>query len=205
MVGSTYQVQHRDPLRFWPEDDTVVVTVARDLLVHHKAPLEGDSVESLGSLGTHHVSPHSVQVNMFGVDSFPDGPVGSPVFAPSVAVGPEDVAQVAGQLHLLYEPAAVDLQLLEVFTITQTGSNRLKLLLTMFYLLTLLRGQRTYPGTGWTGGILLRLSSHVSGAVTPDQLDPAQDLPLVKFPVNMIIAARPGQTRPRVMTNLNQN
>ena len=108
-----------------------MVTVARDLLVHHKAPLEGDSVESLGSLGTHHVSSHTVQVNVFWVDSLPDGPVGSPVFSTSSAVGTEDVAQVAGQLHLLYEPAAVDLQLLEVFTIAQTGCNRLKLLMRM--------------------------------------------------------------------------
>ena len=111
-----------------------MVAVARDLLVHHKAPLEGDSVESLGSLGTHHVSPHTVQVNVFWVDSLPDGPVWSPVFSASSPVGTEDVAQITGQLHLLYEPAAVDLQLLEVFAIAQTGSNSLKLLMTILKL-----------------------------------------------------------------------
>ena len=131
LVGTTYQVQHRDPLRVWPEDHTVVVTVFRDLLVHHKAPLEGDSVESLGSLGTHHVSSQTIQVNMLGIDPLSDGPVRSPVFPPSSAIRTEDVAQVAGELHLLDEPAAVDLQLLEVFTIAQTGSDRLKLLMTM--------------------------------------------------------------------------
>ena len=128
---STYQVEYRDPLCFRSEDDTVVVTVARDLLVHDKAPFKADSVESLGSLGAHHVPSHAVQVDMFGVDSFPDGSVGSPVFSSPSAVWTEDVAQVAGQLHLLYEPAAVDLQLLEVFTIAQTGCNRLKLLMRM--------------------------------------------------------------------------
>ena len=105
-----------------------MVTVPRDLLVHHEAPLEGDSVERLGSLGAHHVSSHTVQVNMFGIDSFPDGPVGSPVFSSSSPVRSEHVAQITGQLHLLYEPAAVDLQLLEVFTIAQAGSEGLKLL-----------------------------------------------------------------------------
>ena len=130
--ASSFAYQHRDPLRVRPEDHTVVVTVARDLLVHHKAPLEGDSVESLGPLGAHHVSSHTVQVDMFGVDSFPDGPVGSPVFSPSSPVRSEHVAQVAGQLHLLYEPAAVDLQLLEVFTIAQAGSEGLKLLRMIF-------------------------------------------------------------------------
>ena len=107
----------------------MVVTVARDLLVHDKAPFEADSVESLGSLGAHHVPSHAVQIDMFGVDSFPDGSVGSPVFSSPSTVGSEHVAQVAGQFHLLYEPAAVDLQLLEVFTVAQTGSERLKLLL----------------------------------------------------------------------------
>ena len=107
----------------------MVVAVARDLLVHHKAPLEGDSVESLGSLGSDYVSSHAVQIDMFRVDSLPDGPVGSPVLSPASSVGSEDAAQVAGQLQLLYEPAAVDLQLLEVFTVAQTGSERLKLLL----------------------------------------------------------------------------
>ena len=107
-----------------------MVTIARDLLVHDKAPFEADSVESLGSLGAHHVPSHAVQVDMFGVDSFPDGSVGSPVFSSSSPVGSEHVSQVAGQLHLLYEPAAVDLQLLEVFTIAQTGSECLKLLVT---------------------------------------------------------------------------
>ena len=106
-----------------------MVTVARDLLVHHKAPLEGDSVESLGSLGPHHVSSHTVQVDMFGVDSFPDVPVGPPVLSPSSSVRAEHVAQVAGQLQLLYEPTAVDLQLLEVFSVAQAGSERLKLLM----------------------------------------------------------------------------
>ena len=109
----------------------MVVAVARDLLVHHKAPLEGDSVESLGSLGSDYVSSHAVQIDMFGVDSLPDGPVGSPVLSPASSVRSEDAAQVAGQLQLLYEPAAVDLQLLEVFTIAQTGSECLKLLVTM--------------------------------------------------------------------------
>ena len=130
-VGTTYEVEHRDPLVVWPENHTVVVTVFRDLLIHHEAPLEGDSVESLGSLGTDHVSSHSVQVDVFLLHSFPDGPVGSPVLSASSPVGSGDVAQVAGQLHLLYEPAAVDLQLLEVFTIAQTGSECLKLLVTM--------------------------------------------------------------------------
>ena len=102
-----------------------MVAVAGDLLVHHKAPLERDSVESLGSLGAHHVPSHAVQVDMFGVDSFPDGSVGSPVFSSPSAVWTEDVAQVAGQLHLLYEPAAVDLQLLEVFPLAQAGCERL--------------------------------------------------------------------------------
>ena len=106
-----------------------MVTIARDLLVHDKAPFEADSVESLGSLGAHHVPSHAVQVDMFGVDSFPDGPVGSPVLSPASSVWSEHAAQVAGQLQLLYEPAAVDLQLLEVFTVAQTGSDRLKLLL----------------------------------------------------------------------------
>ena len=131
MVGTTYEVEHRDPLSVGSEDHAVVVAVARDLLVHHKAPLEGDSVEGLGSLCSDYVSSHTVQVDMFGVDSFPDGPVGSPVLSASSPVWSGDVAQVAGQLHLLYEPAAVDLQLLEVFTIAQTGSDRLKLLMTM--------------------------------------------------------------------------
>ena len=105
-----------------------MVAVARDLLVHHKTPPEGDSVESLGSLGPHHVSSDTVQVDMFRVDSFPDVPVRSPVLSPSSSVGAEHVAQVAGQLQLLYEPTAVDLQLLEVFTLAQTGCERLKLL-----------------------------------------------------------------------------
>ena len=45
-----------------------------------------------------------------------------------------------------------------------------------------------YPGPGLAGGILLRLSRHVSGAVTPHQFDPAQDFPLIKVPVNASIS-----------------
>ena len=106
----------------------MVVAVPRDLLVHHKTPLEGNSVESLRSLSPHHVSSNTVQVDMFGVDSFPDGPVGSPVLSTASSIWSEHAAKVAGQLQLLYEPAAVDLQLLEVFTIAQAGSEALKLL-----------------------------------------------------------------------------
>ena len=106
----------------------MVVAVPRDLLVHHKTPLEGNSVESLRSLSPHHVSSNTVKVDMFGVDSFPDRPMGSPVLSPSSTVRSEHVSQVTGQLHLLYEPTAVELQLLEVFTIAKACSERLEVL-----------------------------------------------------------------------------
>ena len=53
------------------QHDAVVVAVAGDLLVHHEAPLEGDSVDRLGALGPHHVAPHAVQVHVLRVDTFP--------------------------------------------------------------------------------------------------------------------------------------
>ena len=49
----------------------MVVAVAGDLLVHHEAPLEGDSVDRLGALGPHHVAPHAVQVHVLRVDTLP--------------------------------------------------------------------------------------------------------------------------------------
>ena len=85
-VDVPLQVQHRDPLRLRLEvsnilsimspdlraqHDAVVVAVAGDLLVHHEAPLEGDSVDRLGALGPHHVAPHAVQVHVLRVDTLP--------------------------------------------------------------------------------------------------------------------------------------
>ena len=78
------------------------------------------------------------------------------------APGPEDLAEVGGELHLLYEPAAAEVQLLDVLAVTQ--------------------GHRV--GLHILGNVvIISLPRHVRAAVRPDQLQSAEDTPLIKLPV----------------------
>ena len=75
------------------------------------------------------------------------------------APGPEDLAEVGGELHLLYEPAAAEVQLLDVLAVTQGHRVGLHIL------------------------VIIGLPRHVRAAVRPDQLQSAEDTPLIKLPV----------------------
>ena len=78
------------------------------------------------------------------------------------APGPEDLAEVGGELHLLYEPAAAEVQLLDVLAVTQ--------------------GHRV--GLHILGNVvIISLPRHVRAAVRPDQLQSSEDTPLIKLPV----------------------
>ena len=78
------------------------------------------------------------------------------------APGPEDLAEVGGELDLLYEPAAAEVQLLDVLAVTQ--------------------GHRV--GLHILGNVvIISLPRHVRAAVRPDQLQSTEDTPLIKLPV----------------------
>ena len=78
------------------------------------------------------------------------------------APGPEDLAEVGGELHLLYEPAAAEVQLLDVLAVTQ----------------------RHRVGLHVLGNVVIvGLPRHVRAAVRPDQLQSTEDTPLIKLPV----------------------
>ena len=78
------------------------------------------------------------------------------------APGPEDLAEVGGELHLLYEPAAAEVQLLDVLAVTQRHRVGLHVLCNV---------------------VIISLPRHVRAAVRPDQLQSAEDTPLIKLPV----------------------
>ena len=79
------------------------------------------------------------------------------------APGPEDLAEVGGELDLLYEPAAAEVQLLDVLAVAQ----------------------RHRVGLHVLGDVVIvGLPRHVRAAVRPDQLQPTEDTPLIKLPVS---------------------
>ena len=77
------------------------------------------------------------------------------------APGPEDLAEVGGELHLLYEPAAAEVQLLDVLAVTQRHRVGLHIVIV----------------------VIVGLPRHVRAAVRPDQLQSSEDTPLIKLPV----------------------
>ena len=77
------------------------------------------------------------------------------------APGPEDLAEVGGELHLLYEPAAAEVQLLDVLAVTQGHRVGLHIVIV----------------------VIVGLPRHVRAAVRPDQLQSSEDTPLIKLPV----------------------